>query len=414
MIRSSAHTLKFANPGKRQGILLFLTEYRRLLQTLVDDIWQNGIMDFSVAKNRLDTPAYLPNDYLKGFDSWFTARMKQCVGKQACAMVKAATKKRSKQLYMLKKLMREGKPTGSLQSKIDRQVLVRPDASNAKAELDPRFIDFQEDSTEFNTFARIKTIGGGMELRIPIRATRPSNKWSSVGMRKNSIRLSADALWLIYEVADVPKHQGATVGCDQGYKTVVTLSDGQSTMPCPHRHTLEAIQAKLARRKKGSNGFRRAQEHRKNYINWALNQINWAGIGEVRFEKVRQLRFKKHTSRQMSHWAYTIIRKKVESLSETEGFRFREVENAFRSQRCSQCGRVLQSNRMGAAFMCDRCGFSADADVNAATNLSLDLFEIPWWVQQSRINRQGFYWLDSGLFTDDHEPIVRDNRRAVA
>ena len=416
MIRSTAHSLKFANTSKQHSIVTFLAEYRRLLQAIISGLWEDGLPEFGldIAHNKLGCPSFLPNDYLKGFDSWLTARMKQCVGKQACAMIKAATRKRSKQLYMLKKLMRNGESVCALQSKIDRYKLVKPNASNAKAELDQRFVDFQEGGIEFDTFVRIKTIGSGMELRIPVKATQTSNKWHGIGVRKNAIRLSLDTLWLIYEIQDVPKHAGITVGCDQGYKTVVTLSDGQTTTPCPHGHTLETIQTKLAQRKKGSKGFRRAQEHRKNYTHWALNQINWNGISEVRFEKVRQLRFKKRTSRQMSHWAYTIIRKKVDSLSETEGFCVKETENAFRSQRCSHCGWVRKANRKGKTFKCDKCNHIADSDMNAASNLALDLFEVPFWVRQSRINCKGFYWTPDGLFTTDHELIVRDTQKAVA
>jgi len=416
VIRSSAHSLKFANRGKRYGVMVLLGEYRRLLQEIIDDAWYSGIpgYDFNISENKLRAPSYLPNDYLKTFDSWFTARMKQCAGKQACAMLKAAVKKRSKQLWMLKKLQCDGKDARRLQSKIDRQALVKPNASAAKAELDPRFIDFRAGGAEFDLFVRIKTIGNGLVLRIPIRETGPSKKWKRKGVRKNSIRLSEDTLWFAYVVPDIHKHSGKTVGCDQGYKTVATLSDGQFTGPCKHGHMLETIQAKLSRRKKGSKGFRRAQEHRENYIHWSLNQLNWSDIGEVRFEKVRRLRYGNRTSRQMSHWAYSIIREKVESLSETEGFVFKEVENAFRSQRCGQCGRVRKANRKGRTFKCDRCGFTADADMNAASNLALDLFEIPWWVRQSKINRKGFYWLADGLFNDDHEPIVRDAGEAIA
>lgn len=416
MIRSSAHTLEFANTGKKESVTLFLTEYRRLLQAIIGDIWEHGLPDFDVdiAKNELNLPTFLPNDYLKQFGSWLTARMKQCVGKQACSMLRAATKKRQKQLWMLCKLQHKGYDSRKLQSKIDRQPLHEPNTSNTKAELDPRFIDFQEGNIEFDLFVRIKTIGEGMVLCIPIRETRPSRKWSNRGTRKQSIRLSEDTLWFIYDVPNISKCSGKVVGCDQGYKTVATLSDGQTTKSCPHGHTLETIQSKLARRKKGSNGFKRAQEHRKNYIHWSLNQLNWNGIGEVRFEKVRNLRYKKRSSRQMSHWVYAVIRKKVVSLSETEGFVFKEVGNAFRSQRCSNCGRVRKANRKGKTFKCDQCGFIADSDENAASNLALDLYEIPYWVRQSRMNRRGFYWFSNGLFTDGHEPIVRDAQRAMA
>lgn len=416
MIRSSAHTLKFANTGKKESIALFLAEYRRLLQAIIDDIWEHSLPDFDVdiAKNRLDFPTFLPNEYLKQFDSWFTARMKQCVGKQACSMLKAATKKRQKQLWMLRKLQREGQDSRKLQSKIDRQILRRPNASNAKAELDPRFIDFQEGNVEFDLFVRIKTIGNELVLYVPIRETKPSQKWDKRGIRKKSIRLSEDTLWFIYDVPDVPKKQGRVVGCDQGYKIVATLSDGQITKPCPHGHTLETIQARLARREKSSKGFRRAQEHRQNYVHWSLNQINWSDIGKVRFENVKYLRYGKRSSRQMSHWAYTIIRKKAIALSETEGFVFEEVSNAFRSQRCSRCGWVCRVSRKGQTFRCNLCDFTEDADRNAAANLELDLFEIPFWVRRQKLNREGFYWKLDGLYSVGHEPIVRDALTTMA
>jgi len=415
MIRSSAHSLKFTNQSKRDNIREFLAEYRRLLQAIIDDIWESGIEGFAfdVSRNDLYCPSFLPNDYLKTFDSWFTARMKQCVGKQACSMIRAAVTKRRKQLYVLRKLQQEGKDCRKLQSKIDRQPLIRPDAHNAKVELDPRFVDFQP-GKEFDLFVRVKTVGNGMVLKVPIRETKPSRKWLARGARKRSIRLSEDTLWFIYDVPNTPKKQGRIVGCDQGYKTVATLSDGQATKSCPHGHALETIQAKLAGRKKGSKGFRRAQEHRKNYINWSLNQINWSNIGKVRFEKVKYLRYKKRSSRQLSHWVYTVIRKKVVALSETEGFEFEEASNAFRSQRCSQCGWVCRVSRKGQTFQCGLCGFTENADRNAAANLELDLYEIPWWVQQQKLNREGFYWESDGLYSVGHEPIVRDAQRATA
>ena len=75
MIRSSAHSLKFANRGKRYGVMVLLGEYRRLLQEIIDDAWYSGIpgYDFNISENKLRAPSYLPNDYLKTFDSWFTA-----------------------------------------------------------------------------------------------------------------------------------------------------------------------------------------------------------------------------------------------------------------------------------------------------------------------------------------------------
>ena len=412
MIRTSAHTLKYANNGKRANIARFLFEYRRLFQYIIDDIWENGIMDLDIPNNKLSCPLFLPGDYVRGLESWFTFRMRQCVGKQACAMIKAATKKRSQQLYKLRELQRDGNDTRKLQSKIDRQPLVKPNASRANAVLDSRFVNFQN-GNKFDLFVRIITIGNNIVLKLPIKHTKISRKWLSLGVLKKSITLSEDKIVLFYDIENTPiKKTGRIVGCDQGYKTVASLSDGQATQPNAHGHSLETIQAVLARRKRGSNGFKRAQEHRENYINWSLNQLNWSGIKQVRLEKIKQLRYKNRTSRLMRGWRYTLIKQKLVSLGETEGFRITEVPNAFRSQRCYNCGWVRKANRKGKTFKCNRCNYIADADMNAASNLALSLYEIPNWVRQQRINRNGFYWGPDGLYTTSHERIVRDTQRA--
>ncbi len=94
MIRSTSHSLKFAHQGKLEDLLGFLGEYRRLPSLILDDLWENGLshgeFEFSIKDNKLSIPSMLPNDYLKKFDPWLTARMKQCVGKQVCSMIKAA------------------------------------------------------------------------------------------------------------------------------------------------------------------------------------------------------------------------------------------------------------------------------------------------------------------------------------
>ena len=220
------------------------------------------------------------------------------------------------------------------------------------------------------------------------------------------VRISEDTLHLIYEVPNKNVSGSQIVGADQGLVTALTLSNGATTLSCPHGHNLQTIQAKLARKQKGSNGFRRTQEHRKNYIHWSLNQLNFKDVKEVRFEKIKHLRRGERSSRYMSHWRYTLIKDKLVRLSEEEGFLFREVANEFRSQRCSQCGWVRKSTRKGKTFRCGKCGFITDADLNAASNLKLDLFEIQWWVRLSQINRKGFFWTSDGLFDEGREPIV--------
>ena len=415
--RSSSHSLKFSNKGKLEDSQVFLTEYRRILQLIVDDLWENGItvgdIVFDISKNKLYCPSVLPNDYTKKYDSFFTIRMLQCVGKQACGMINAATKKRSKQLYMLKKLQKEGEDTRKLQRKIDTQALVKPDCSNANAELDSRFIDFKEESPKFDMFVKVR-IAPRISFNLPILHNKVSRKWLSKGELRPSVRLTDNSLILIFAIPKVEKRkEGRVLGCDQGMLTVASFSDSQITNPCLHGHTLSSIQNKLARRVSDSKRFKEAQEHRKNYINWSLKQINFSETKELRLEKIQDLRKGKRTSKSLKHWTYTLIKQKLMSISEEEGFQFTEVPNEFRSQRCSSCGWVRKANRKGKTFKCNKCGFATDADLNAASNLELDLFEVPWWVRSKKINLKGFYWNSDNLFTESWEPIVPNTNKAI-
>ena len=61
-----------------------------------------------------------------------------------------------------------------------------------------------------------------------------------------------------------------------------------------HNHTYNGICDKIARRQKGSKGFKRDQEHRKNLINQAVNLLSEIfgfedDVTEVRLEKLRRL-----------------------------------------------------------------------------------------------------------------------------
>lgn len=410
MIRSSSHTLKYSNVLKREQIKTLIQEYRRLAQVILDDVWNTGYEGFDSSTKNLKLPKYLTSDYLGSFDTWLSARMIQCCSNQVLGMLRSATRKRTKQYWVLAKLQREQEDYQRLQRYIDLQPLTKPTCKRINLTLDSRFVDFKEHAGDFDLFIRLSSIGKRKQIRIPVKHHRVSRKWLRRGKLKRTIRLSENSIQLIYEVPDrKKKRRGKVLGCDQGYLTAATLSDGQVTRPCRHGHDLRSVSTRLKRRKKGSKGFRRSQQHRRNYVGWALNQLSWKGVREVRLEKIRRLRFKRRqNNKNLIHWSYPLIKQKLIYLSETEGFVLVEVPNEFRSQRCSSCGWVRKANRKGKTFRCDVCGFAADADQNAASNLVLDLYEVPRWVRQQKLNRKGFYWMPDGLFDTGYEPIVRN------
>lgn len=410
MIRSVQQPLKFCNVSKLNKLQTMFSDFRLFVQSIVDYIWENGYNNFNIKSNKLDCPTFLDSTFLKKFPWNYTERLKQVAGKQALALISSATEKRRKQLWQLRKLQQEGKSTKYLQRAIDLYPLVKPKASNIAIELDSRFIDFKfDDQKHFLVFVRIKSIQKGFEIKIPISHSRVFEKWNNKGKLKNFVRLSKNNIYLYFEIENpTKKTSGEVVGCDQGIIDIVTLSDNQKISKYQNRFTLSNVLEILSRKKKGSRAFHRTQEFRKNLINWSINQLNFDNIKELRLEKLYKLRFKQNKSRFLSHWAYTLINDKLTRVSEEKGFLIKEIPNEFRSQRCSQCGWVRKANRKGKTFNCDKCGYTHDADENAASNLLLDLYEIPYWVRLKKINIQGFYWKPEGLFSEGHERIVHD------
>ena len=205
-----------------------------------------------------------------------------------------------------------------------------------------------------------------------------------------------------FELPEVEqREQGATLGIDIGSITTISCSNGHQSIEDKDGWNLIKIQNRLARRKKDSKGFERAQKHRKNYINWSINQLNVSDIRLMRIENIKYLRKGRRSPRGLSHWTYAAIFEKLEDVCSTSGVQLERVNPTYTSQRCSQCGWVHKGNRRGKWFKCKACSFEHDADLNASKNIALGLPAISKEQRLSKINRAGFYWLldDSGVYS---------------
>ena len=61
----------------------------------------------------------------------------------------------------------------------------------------------------------------------------------------------------------------------------------------------------------------------------------------------------------------------VRRLEQKAPGRIEKIHPAFTSQRCSVCGHVAGENRKSqAVFICAACGYTCNADVNAAKNIA--------------------------------------------
>jgi transposase len=414
-IKTSSHSTKFANITKRDNLSIFIDEYGRVAQLVVDYIWNNGYEWednkgnhlFSVKDNELYFPSMMKGDIIAkiGIDTFLTARALKCLLTQVAGMISAECEKQRKRIYILNRKKDEGKTKTQrklLATRLKQNIPQKLNCSNINAELNSICCDFVKTNGEFDGYLRLKSITKTKtEIKLPIKFHKHSKELADTREMLNSFLISKSSVNIRWR-KDLPpkKTSGEILGCDQGMKAVLTCSDKQVTPTVDiHGHSLESIMIKLAVKKKGSNKFKQAQDHRTNFINWSINQLNLDNIKEVRLERIWNIGYKSKTNRLMSHWTNTIIRDKVISICEETGVQLIHQASTYMSQRCSDCGVVRKANRKGKVYSCKHCLLEIDADYNASLNHSMNLPEIPYTLRKLQLNRgNGFYWSETGFF----------------
>jgi len=413
MIKSVKVTNKYSNENKQQTMESFVEEYSLVCLRIIHHIFNEGYTNkngtkFNNDKKQYELDSNLDNTFLKQFDNnLFTQRMMQACGTQASSIIRSCTQKQKQRKFIISKLMKEKYDCGKLQQTTDKTKVSIPSFELIQPQLDSRFFDIEESTNEFNGFIKLRLFKD-KTINIPYKKHQRFLKWEEKGKLLNSLRISKDSISMTFEIPDKEKKtEGKTLGADQGISTCLTLSDRQVTKKNNHGYDLKDIIKVLCRRKKGSKGFHEAQQHRENYINWSLNQLNFSSVKQINLEKLFQVGKGTNQGTFLSSFTYPLIKRKLLSLSESEGFVIKEVSNEFRSQRCSECGWTQKSNRNNKFVKCKSCGFATDADFNASLNLADDrLSPVPLWVRLKKLNIKGFFWNPSGIMSSDGELIV--------
>ena len=390
-ILSTKASLKFSNLGKRKSLESFIDEYRRVTSLFVDALWP---------MEGKDIPQLLPLGITSGVSTWMSKRLVQAAGKQASGVVRGTKRKQGKRLAQIAKFKEQGmfKKARKLQYFHDKVVMTKPKIQEVCPELDSRFIDINlNNDTIFDGWVSLSSLTNRetdkLEMELPFKKTKHFNRMLQKGVIKKGVRLSKKSITFMFAVPKAPiKAEGGILGLDMGAKNIYSLSNGTASGNDQHGWNLDKIQKRMCLKKKGSKAFGRCQKHRKNHINWCLNQVDLSGVKRLNIEKIENLRKGKRTSRYLSHWTYTDIYDKLERLSLSTGVLLKEMNPAYTSQRCSQCGWTRKANRKGKKFVCGACGFACDADSNASFNIGLDLREITRKERLKKNNRKGFYW----------------------
>ena len=384
MIRSSKVSLKFSNLGKRETLEKITDEYKRITQFFVDILWDLE-----------KVPLLLPREITSLAKTWLSARLLQCCAKQASGIVRGTKQKFKRRLFIIEKLKKEGKlkEASKLQVIQDKFPLSKPNLEFVYPELDSRFCSIELGKVNsFDGWLTLGSIGNKVKLELPFKRTKHFNSLLEKGTVKSGVRLTNNSITFMFDLPDPPKvEMGSILGIDIGILSTISCSNGFQTQKNLHGYDLNKILEIMSRKKKGSKAFQRSVEHRKNYTNWSINQLNLTGVKQVNIEDIKDLRRGKRSSKKLNHWIYKEISGKLESVCEELGVLIVRKNPTYTSQRCSVCGWTQKANRKGKLFCCKRCKNTCDADFNASVNISL--------LEEERLKREnikGFYWLVSG------------------
>jgi len=218
-------------------------------------------------------------------------------------------------------------------------------------------------------------------LRLPFKFPKYHRNLLGLGWSiSTSVTLCKDGFRVNYEKEIPANDSNLVVGVDQGINNCLSMarSDGstfQSKSADVHGHSLNSIQLRLCRKKKGSKAYCRGQEHRKNFINARINEAKdfLSKASVINLEDLRFIGKGQKAGRFLSSFEHSRIRFKLGQICSEEGLSLNLSANAFKSRRCNQCGWVDKANRSGRLFKCTSCEFEDNADLNAAKNHLVDL-----------------------------------------
>jgi len=230
-----------------------------------------------------------------------------------------------------------------------------------------------------------KKLGGSLKIKLhrPIEETP----------KTAHLVLRADGHWYILIVCEtepqtkhLPSECGhPDIGIDVGLKSFLTDSQGH-TVDNPHyyrksQRTLRRKQRTICRRKKDSHRRRKAaksaaQTHLKIKRQRRDHHFKTAKLYAESYHhivvedlQISHMVKNHHLSKSIMDASWGAFLAILSAKAASAGHEVIRVNPRFTSQKCHQCGQIVQKSLSVRTHICPFCGFVADRDVNAAQNI---------------------------------------------
>ena len=230
-----------------------------------------------------------------------------------------------------------------------------------------------------------KKLGGSLKIKLH-RSIEGTPKTAHLVLR-------ADGHWYILIVCETEpqnKHSSPScdhpdIGIDVGLKSFLTDSEGH-TVENPRyyrksQRTLRRKQRMLSRRKKGSHRRREAarstaqthlkisRQRRDFHFKVAMHYTQTYSTIVVEHLQIDNMVQNHHVSKSIMDAGWGAFLAILTVKAESAGHVVIRVNPRYTTQKCFQCGELVQKSLSVRTHICPSCGYRADRDVNAAQNI---------------------------------------------
>lgn len=382
MIRRVSHTLKFSTDFKKSKLNDFFEEYSRLVNEFIEFYWNKEL-----PKSKANSEIY------SQIDSWLMGKARKCAVNQAIKIIKSTVKKDKQKTYkQYKKVFTKAKKKDkkwnlviqrwsewSKDKKFRHRIKI-PVFKGNTIDLNSDLVTIQENkkATEFDLWIRLGSIfGDRFSLILPTKHHKRSRYFETLGFkqkksitlrRNNKNKYFVDLYW--EKETEEIKSKTDVLAVDIGINKLLTTNEGDKL-----GIELKSKLNKLNRKKQGSQRWKRTCIEIKDYIGYATNKLPWDKIDVLVLENLLNItkdtrgKINKVVRKMLGHWNIDLLFRRIRDKAERNRVCLCFIEPSYTSQTCFSCKEVHKESRTGEVYKCICCGYTADADVNAANNI---------------------------------------------
>ena len=362
-----------------------MDEYGKVVNHFIGLFWSKPVDKSELLK-----------DVVNSSDSWLSARLKKVAAREALDMVSSVKnvfgwnkQQLQNRIDQLEKRIKKTPETTrenrrkinnwhkELKAKKFKLAMVQPhtpkhDGKRMSVSCTIADLQVAKDAQEFDAWLHLASIGNGVILDLPVRFHKQFNRLSEAGKRLNSYVITRDSVQFAFEIDTGSKKEVKhLIGVDTGINALSSTSDGKQ-----FGKDIKKFIDRSKRCQKGSKGKQRAIRALRQRIDEVAKETV-QGTDLIVVEQLSNLnessklkgRLSGNMRSSIGSWNYAYWLMRLEQQAEGNRVSFRSAPSYNTSRLCPACNHVDGMNRRGEVFLCQACGYTGNADINAARNI---------------------------------------------